>query len=298
MKIVVIINPVAGANKHRAQLGKLITRLRSTGIEVETRITEVAGHAQEIAAQAAKSAQKVLAVGGDGTICEIANGLADTDIPLIVWPTGTENLFARSLGFRSNADSAFDCLTRGRVTPFDVGVANRRSFLTIVGVGFDAEAVHRLVRSRKGHITHLSYINPIWRTFWEYRFPSLKVAINGDTYWQGRGLVFIGNMSRYSLGLRVVRDARPDDGLLDLCILPCTNQAQLIGHSLRTLLHRHIEHPGVIYQKLTHIRVESTFNIPVELDGEAAGYLPLDISIRPAAIRVQLPPNAPNVYNR
>ncbi|MHC4796345.1 MAG: diacylglycerol/lipid kinase family protein [Planctomycetota bacterium] len=292
MKAVVIINPIAGANKQRAELRKMIARLRNTGIQVQTKITALPGDAQRMAAQAAGHANMVIAVGGDGTICEIANGLIGSGIPIIAWPTGTENLFARSIGHRSNAQSALECIKKGPIASMDVGMANQRLFLIIAGVGFDAEVVRRLTLTRKGHITHLSYTNPIWRTFWEYRHPPLIISSYGDTIWQGRGLAFIGNMARYSLGLRVLPDARPDDGLLDLCILPCSHQVQLIGHTIRTIFQKHIQHPGVIYQRLKHVRIESTTDVPVELDGEAAGKLPLEITIRPAAINVKLPPKA------
>jgi len=290
MNIVIIINPIAGANQRRPELKKLIKKLRSDGINVHLHKTFGPGNAQKIAKQAAEYADAVLAVGGDGTICEIANGLNGSQVPLMAWPSGTENLFAKSFGFRANATHTLACLSQGKVVPIDVGIANRRSFLIIAGVGFDAAVVERVVQARLGHITHLSYGGPLWRTFWEYRFPPLHILSEGQPIWNGRGLVFIGNMPRYSLGLRIVRDARPDDGLLDLCILPCCNQAQLIGHSLRSILRKHIEHPGVIYQRFRHIRIESDFDVPVELDGEFAGRLPLDVTVKPAAICVKVPP--------
>ena len=103
-------------------------------------------------------------------------------------------------------------------------------------------------------------------------------------------MVFVGNMARYALGLPVVRDARPDDGFLDLCILPCRNPIQLIGHSWRTLRRKHIEYPDVIYTHVERVQVTSPTRIPVEIDGEATGWLPLDISTSPQAIRFKLPP--------
>ena len=97
-------------------------------------------------------------------------------------------------------------------------------------------------------------------------------------------------MARYALGLPVVRDARPDDGLLDLCIFCCQDRLQLIGHSIRTIFGRHIEHPDMRYIRVQRVRVESDEAVPVELDGDPGGSLPLEISIRPGAIRVRVPP--------
>jgi len=234
----------------------------------------------------------VIAVGGDGTVHEVADGLAGSLLPLIVWPTGTENLFAKSFGFRAEAKSTLACLREGHQTSIDLGQANGRSFLIMAGMGFDAEVVHRLVSMRTGHITHLTYSAPLWRTFWEHRFPHFRVYDEQTLLWRGQGMVFVGNMPRYSLGLRVIRDAICDDGLLDLCIFPCRGRLEFVGHSLRTLARRHVEHGGVLYRRLRSIHIESDERVPVQLDGEAAGWLPLDMTVRPRALRVLVPPGA------
>lgn len=285
-----IINPVAGACKQAGALGQLLNRLRAAGFIVEALTTTAAGDARRLAGEAPGRADAVIVVGGDGTVCEVAHGLSGSDVPLVIWPTGTENLVAKSLGFKPDAELIASCIARGQDRPLDVGVANGRSFLVVAGTGFDAEVVHRLVRTRRGHITHLSYAGPIWRTFWEHRFPLMRVFNEGRLFWEGQGMVFLGNMSRYALGLPVVRDARPDDGLLDLCIFACRDRRQLIAHSVRTLFKRHVEHPDVRYARVRQVRVESDQPVPIELDGDPAGHLPLEALVRPAAVRVRIPP--------
>jgi diacylglycerol kinase (ATP) len=293
-RVRMIINPVAGACGRAAELGRLLSRLRKQGLTVECLKTAGAGDARRMAADAAGRADAVIVVGGDGTVGEVTDGLTGSTVPLVIWPTGTENLVAKSLGFRADPEQAAACILRGQDRPLDVGLANGRSFLLVAGVGFDAEAVHRLVRFRKGHITHLSYTWPLWRTFWEHRWPPLRVFNEGRLFWEGRGMVYLGNMARYALGLPVVRDARPDDGLLDLCIYCCCNRRQLIAHSVRTVFGRHIEHPDMRYIRVRQVRVESPEAVPVELDGDPGGFLPLEISILPAAVRVKVPPTRAN----
>ncbi len=280
----------------------MITRLRAAGVELDSCVTAVAGDARRIAAEVAARARAagdsrsdrhlraLIAVGGDGTMREVADGLVGSDLPMIVWPTGTENLLAKSFGFRAEAELTLACLTGGRTIPMDVGLVNGRSFLVVAGVGFDAEVVERLVRLRMGHITHLTYAGPLWRTFWEHRFPWCRVLSEGQLLWEGRGLVFVGNLPRYSLGLRITRDARHDDGLLDVCMFPCRGRLKLIGHSLRAIARRHVEHGGVRYARLGRVRVESPSTVPVQLDGELSGGLPIEVTIRPAAIRLLVPP--------
>lgn len=293
MRVLAIVNPISGASKQRKSLYALFERLRANGIQVECHRTCGPGDAGNLARKASGRVDLVLAVGGDGTVCEIADGLAGTGVPLAIWPTGTENLVAKSLGFQAEPEHAMACMTRGRDLSMDLGVANGRAFMVVAGIGFDAEVVDRLTRFRVGHITHLSYTWPLWRTFWEHRWPIMHVSADGPDGpidWEGRGMVFVGNMARYSLGLPVVRDAKPDDGLLDLSIMACHNKRQLIGHSIRTLCHTHIEHPSVCYRRITRLHVESPTPVLIEIDGDAAGWLPLDIAVQVGAIRVRVPP--------
>jgi diacylglycerol kinase (ATP) len=291
MRVFAILNPVAGASSQRQ-------RVRADGVDVELAVTAAAGDGIRLASAAARHADAVVAIGGDGTVGEVVNGLTGTDVPLLIWPTGTENLVAKALGFAPCEEVLAGCLRHGSELTIDVGVANGRSFLVVAGVGFDAEVVHRLARHRSGHITHLSYSGPIWRTFWEHRFPALRVETDDGRRWEGRGLVFVGNIGRYALGLPVVRDAHPGDGALDLLILPCANHLTLIGHSIRTLMRRHIEHPGVIYRRVQRVRIEADNTVPFELDGDATGCCPLEVHILPRAIRALVPPETARKYNR
>jgi YegS/Rv2252/BmrU family lipid kinase len=298
MRVVLIVNPIAGAGAKRCLLSRMIALARQSGIEIDYRLTHGAGSARRLAAGLSADLEKtgsiraVMVVGGDGTVHEVADGLAGGPLPLLVWPTGTENLFAKSFHFQATPRAALDCLLSGQMRLIDLGQANGRTFLIVAGMGFDAEVVHRLVGRRTGHITHLTYSAPLWRTFWEHRFPRFRVYDENTLIWEGQGLVFVGNLPRYSLGLRVLRDAVCDDGFLDLCVLPCRGRLRFIGHSLRTLLRTHVEQDGVLYRRLRRIRVESDDPVPVELDGEAAGWLPLELGVRPGALRVLVPPDA------
>jgi len=289
MNVVAIVNPVAGATKQHSALRVMLKRLGRMGIQTQVRTTTCLGDGTRLARQAAEIADYVVAGGGDGTVREVVQGLAGSTVPLMIWPTGTENLVAKSIGFRAHPNLIPACITAGRTLALDVGTANEHCFLVVAGVGFDAEVVERLAGCRRGHITHLSYFGPIWRTFWSHRFPELRVFHQDRLWWQGRGLAFVGNLSRYSLGLPVVRDALPDDGLLDLLVLPCRNQMTLLAHSLRTVLARHVERGGARYLRFTELRIESSDYAPLELDGDCAGALPVEFAVRPKALRVRLP---------
>ena len=280
-----MVNPVSGRRNAGAVLARSVRELRAAGFVVEVEYTRGPGHAAEWAAGLDAETQVVVGVGGDGTIRELVDGMAGRSIPLAILPTGTENLVAKQFGFRFDARSLCERIRRGRPAPVDLGVANGRHFLVIAGVGFDAEVVSRLRAVRAGHITHASYFWPIWRTFWEHRFPSIRVEADDVTVHDGPGLVFVGNLPRYAIGLRICRDARWDDGELDLCIYPCRSRSRLAIHSVNTILARHPNRGGVIYRRCRTASITSREPIPLELDGDAAGMIPVDISVRPAHVR-------------
>ena len=326
MRVIAIQNPIAGAHADHAPLRSLFGRLTAMGVWTQIWHTRCRGDGITLAKEAVKEATKkkdavdsasptnlasptnpasprngvfVMAIGGDGTVREVAEGLVGTGVPMLIWPRGTENLVAKSLGYRADPQLIASCLTAGRTTALDVGVVNGRNFLVVAGVGFDAECVQRLVNNRNGHITHLSYTAPIWRTIWGHRFPPIRVICGDQFVWEGRGMVFVGNMNRYSSGLPVVRDAIPDDGRLDLVILPCSNPAQWLMQAIRIALARHVEHRNTRYLRCTKLRIEpgtptiptvTAAAIPVEIDGDYFGSLPLDIEIHPRALSFRLPP--------
>jgi YegS/Rv2252/BmrU family lipid kinase len=289
MKIAAVVNPVAGAWRQHSAMRVMLDRLRAMGLDVSIQTTAGPGDGTRLARQAACQSDYMIAGGGDGTIREVVEGLTGSRVPLMIWPTGTENLVAKSLGFRAQTDLIPHCISSGRTVSLDVGTADGRCFLVVAGMGFDAEVVDRLTRCRSGHITHLSYFEPIWRTFWTHRFPEIRILHEGSVWWQGRGMAFVGNMSRYSLGLPVVRDADPHDGQLDLLVLPCRNQFKLLAHAARTLLARHLEHGGARYLRFTRLRIEAVDPVLMELDGDCGGRLPVEFGIRGNALRVRLP---------
>jgi diacylglycerol kinase family enzyme len=204
-------------------------------------------------------------------------------------PAGTENVFAKNYGYLADADSLMRCLTHGRIRSVDMATANDQCFLVMAGAGFDAEAVARLSRSRRGHISYLSYVVPLWRTYWEYRFPPLRVLADGELVFDGRGLVLVGNLPRYAMGLRILRDARDDDGLLDLCAFACRSQARLLVHAAVTLARRHVTSRGVVYRRAREIQIESPERVPFQIDGDLAGHLPARLAAVPRAALLCLP---------
>ena len=292
MRVLAVVNPVSGRRNLASVLRDVAGRLRAAGWAVTVRLTRAAGDAERLAGDAPTDTRAILVVGGDGTVREVVDGLlqAKRKIPVAILPTGTENLVARELGTPRNPRGVAERLCAGRPVPCDVGVLNGRHFLINSGVGFDAQVVRRLVAGRRGHITHWDYFWPIWRTFWGHRFPRLRVSADGREVFDGPGLVFVGVMARYSVGLPICRWARRDDGLLDLCIYPCRTRTRLVKHAFHTVWGDHDRVGGVIYRKCRRIHLDGDPSVPLQADGDAAGGLPADYRVLPSAVTLLEPP--------
>jgi len=284
--IAIIVNPVSGGADNRGLAAALEQRLRTRGYGARVMFTSGRGDGRRFAGSLAPETPVVLAVGGDGTINEVVDGLAGRPIPVLVVPRGTENLLGKYLKIRVDLDWIAAAADRPRCVDFDVAVANGRSFLCVSGIGIDAEVIQRLEHRRRGHIHHLDYFWPLWRTICGYSFPTIRVEVDGAPIFEDRGIAFVGNANRYAFNLGILREARPDDGLLDVCIYRCASRSRLLVHSLRTLLHRHIGKSGVIYLKARHIRMSAVQPLPVEIDGELFGTTPVEYTVRPKAVRL------------
>ncbi len=285
----IIINPKCGYGGQVIALGEFRHLLCRAGLDfVEHTATSAAG-ASKYAASIAGRAAAAVVWGGDGTVHAVINGLAGSDVPLLPCPVGTENILAKELQIPSNPRQLLEVLTGGDVVACDVGRINDQNFMMIIGVGFDGEVVRRVTAGRTGHTSHLSYFWPIWRTFWEHNFPRMTITAEGEKIFDDYALAFIGNVSRYAVGLRICRDAVFDDGLLDLVIFTCREQAHLLLHAAWTLLRRHPLKGNVIYKQVRNVQIETDRPVPCQIDGEMGPSTPLDVSVLDHQVKLIMP---------
>lgn len=290
-KVHFIINPAAGAWKPHLAIRELAQWLRTTGEEVVQYRTIAPGDATRYAGTLPDDTHAVVVCGGDGTVSEVVDGLLSRPIPIAILPVGTENLLARHLGFRpEDLEQLRHALARGMWREMDVGVVNGRHFLMVAGAGFDGEVIARVHAHRRGHIEKLDYFWPLWRTFWSYRFPPIRVTVDGRCLYAGQGLVFVGNIRRYAIGLQLLARAESNDGLLDVCVFPVSDQRELLWHSLITALRLHPEVNRAPYAQGKQVKIEALDGpVPLEVDGDPAGMLPAEFHILPGKARFLWP---------
>ncbi len=237
----------------------------------------------------------VVAAGGDGTVSLVVN-LTPAEIPIAIMPLGTENLLAKQLGVKPDADFVFRVVCSGRPTSIDAGDANGRLFLLMAGCGFDAEVVQRLHRVRKGHIHRLSYAKPILDSIRSYEYPELRVyceprpeADQGPEAIRARW-VFAVNLPRYAGGLQIAPQASGSDGLLDVCTFKEGSLINGLWYLSGVALGYHEGLDDFQSLRASRLRVESEQPVPYQLDGDPGGTLPVDIRVLPARATVLVPP--------
>jgi YegS/Rv2252/BmrU family lipid kinase len=289
--MLIVFNPAAGARRRRKLLAAL-DLLRGLGMRPEVADTARRGHAADLARDAARQGvPMVVAAGGDGTIAEVAAGLAGSDSALGVLPLGTANVLALELGLPRSPDRAAAVLAMGRTTVLHPGLARdadgrERLFVQMLGAGFDAAVVHRLPARLKRAVGKAAYVLQTMREMPRYPFAPITAVLDGREETATSAIVTKGRLyaGRFLLapgadprgtGFHVVlfRDAGPLAALrygaaLPLGLLP----------GMR----------GVDILRATHVRLAGP-GVPAQADGDAAGQLPVVVAPAPSPMRIIVP---------
>lgn len=218
-KIVFIINPVSGTQGKEQILSWINERLDKDVYDKEVIYTEYAGHAIEIAAQkAAEKVFAVVAIGGDGTINEIARSLVHTETALGIIPCGSGNGLARHLQIPLESKKAVDIINEGETDIVDYGMINKIPFFCTCGVGFDAFV--SLKFSQAGRRGPLTYLEQTLRESLKYRPEVYELEMDGNSSTRYKAfLIACGNASQYGNNAYITPKATLNDGLLDVTIL-------------------------------------------------------------------------------
>jgi YegS/Rv2252/BmrU family lipid kinase len=261
--------------------------------------TNAPGHARQLAAQAVRNGFKtILAAGGDGTANEVLNGIADVpgglaSVRLGILPLGTVNVFAREIGLPLETRQALKILARGRERTIDLGRAEfvrdgaraRRYFLQLAGAGVDSRAIELTEWNVKKKIGPFAYVLAGFKALRETR-PVITVqaatACTGE--WAG-----VGNGRYYGGPWPVFPNARLDDGMLDLCVIPKVTLARLAGGLAGMPVGRLHQFSGAVQISAASFALSSPARVLLQLDGENVGELPATLSAEAKALRVIVP---------
>lgn len=290
----VIVNPAAGKGRARRAWNTLRPSLQSAGLRFEEVLEERPRQAVPLAEQAARDGYDVVvAVGGDGTVHEIINGLMrgrpDHPPTLAVIPGGTGNDFARGVGIPKNPAAAADLLLNGTRRRVDLGHVNDRYFGGISGVGFDAEVAYAVNHWPKWIGGTTVYVAAILKMLATYSPAETRISIDGQQQTLAMFLLAAANTCWYAGGMYMAPHARPDDGLLEVIVARDLGKLETLAILPKVFTGEHLKHPKVSHLAAREVRVESNTPLSIHADGESVGKVPATFRAVPKALEVLVP---------
>nr|WP_312029602.1 diacylglycerol kinase [Paenibacillus sedimenti] len=272
-----IYNPTSGREEMKKRLPEILQRLERGGFETSAHATIGEGDATLAAAIAVERGfDLIIAAGGDGTLCEVVNGMAEKENrpPLGILPLGTTNDFARALNIPKNWEQAVDLIIQQYTRYIDVGKINNRYFINIAGGGSMTELTYEVPSKLKTMIGQLAYYMKGLEKLPRLRPIELFVKAGEAEFHEEVMLFLVGNSNSVGGFEKLAPDANLNDGLFDVLILKKCNLAEFIRVVTLALRGEHLNDPNVIYFQTDHIEINSPDYVQLNLDGEFGGTLP------------------------
>ncbi|NLE39660.1 MAG: diacylglycerol kinase family lipid kinase [Pirellulaceae bacterium] len=300
-EVVILVNPNAGARTRDDEVGRLVETLASRGhnTHASTNLDGACREANDL--HASGRLQTLVGVGGDGTLAELVNR-TEHGVPIAILPAGTANLLSRHLGFRRSVAQWVEAIAAGRTIRLDAGRANGRLFTLMLGCGFDAQVVRELEAGRTGHIGRFAYFGPIARALAHYDFPEMRIYCDDCEVGSEEGThaepfeagwLFAFNLPCYGGGFRFTPAADGRDGLLDVCTFRRTSRWHGMRYFAALVLRSHRRLADCRFVRTSRLRIEAEGKVPYQLDGDFAGYLPVEVEILPERLTLVIPPDSP-----
>lgn len=290
-----VVNRYSGNGRGLRIWRQVERELGSQRIPYDVRFTERSGHAKELAVQLAALPETtaIVAVGGDGTVHEVANGILGSETAIGCIPAGSGDDFARGLGIPLQWRQALDQVLNGTRSAIDVASINERMFVISSGIGFDGEVARTTNRSwykrvlNRLRIGGLSYVVTVLRLLATYRPCDVRIELDGRSLaFRDVWLIAIANMPYYGGGMKICPDARHDDGILNICLVEGISRFDLLKFFPRVFQGTHITHPSVRLLSGRRIRIEGTQPMTIHTDGEFGGETPAIIEVLPKRLHV------------
>ena len=296
-----IVNPVAGNGQGARLWPRLREELHGEGAEFDHVFTEGPDHAVVLSRQAvADGCRLIAAVGGDGTIHEVVNGLViDGQVPegvvLGAISCGTGSDFARTVGLMQEPLAAARRLVHGSDRRIDLGVIHCwregqeivEYFPNAAGLGFDGEVALRVNRKSKAGGGTIPYLISLVATLITYENKPVVVTLDDRTLQQRANAIVAANGRYFGGGMHIAPDATPDDGLFDVVIIGDVTKLELLLQVPRVYRGTHLTHPKVDVYRSRTVRVESAQRLLLQADGEYVGEAPAAFRLLPGALTVR-----------
>jgi YegS/Rv2252/BmrU family lipid kinase len=239
-----------------------------------------------------------VAVGGDGTVNEIANGIAGLDVELALIPRGTGGDFVRTYKIPRKLETAVEVALRGRVREIDLGRASYRAwdgaereslFANIASAGMSGAIAKRTNETSKALGGKVSYFWATLAVFSRWRNDEVRVRVDDEEHVGRMHDVVVANGRYFGGGMMICPEAEPDDGVFDVLLIGDLTKRDLLLTLPKTYRGKHLPHPKATLLRGSVVEVETPEPLPVELDGEQPGTTPVRFELVPRALRLRVP---------
>lgn len=293
LKLRFIFNPHSGHNlRNPSLLNRAHAFIQERQLDASLVPTQRPRHATELARQAiAEGCDTVVAIGGDGTINEVASGLLGSKTTLGLIPCGSGNGLGRHLGIPKPNQLAFDTLLHGRTRLIDSGEINGRPFFNVMGLGFDAEIAHRFVKlTKRGFLAYVRTTLSAWSSYQ----PENVIVGNGDQTLESPALILsVANSDQFGNNCYIAPGAEVDDGFIDLTILKPIGFFRAIPLAIRLFSGRLDGSPHAVRMRGTKFVIQRPSDGLVHADGEPFHTsAEVVVAVRPQSLRVLVPAKA------
>jgi YegS/Rv2252/BmrU family lipid kinase len=286
--VLVIYNPAAG-QRRAGRLWRVLDILQQSGVRVQLAETQHAGHATQLARQAAlENRTLVVAAGGDGTIAEVANGLAGGDTHLGVIPLGTANVLARELNLPLSPHAVAAALAFGRTRALWPGIASGvgldRVFVQMLGVGLDAQVVHRLPLPLKRMLGRSAYVVQTLRELTRYDYQPIRVCVDGIATEAGSVIVSKGTL--YAGQYLLAPGARPGAPGFSVALFDGRGPWSALMYGAALPLNLLPNAPGLRLLRASQVEICGHGDVKAQADGDPAGATPIQVRNATGPIQV------------
>jgi diacylglycerol kinase (ATP) len=288
-KILFIINPVSGTGRQRLAERLIGEELDTSRYQHSVVYTKEPLHATGLSRKAAEEGTDiVVAVGGDGTVNEVAAGVAETGTALAILPSGSGNGLARHLGIPINLKRAIGVINKGRIVPIDTATVNGEIFVNLAGVGFDASVAKKFARAGKRGFS--TYVRVTATAYRQYEPKQYTLEVDGKVIRRRALLISFANSSQFGNNTSIDPAASIDDGLIDVCIVGKMPFWKLffLAPLLFMKLFDRTRYIEIIRAKEVVLRRKKGKNIHLDGDPKTMGK-ELTVRVNPLSLRVVVP---------
>ncbi|SCY62624.1 diacylglycerol/lipid kinase family protein [Alkaliphilus peptidifermentans] len=261
-----IVNPISGNGKGSRMVGKIHEVMKDKKTVYRLEVTKAKGNAKEIAMNASEDI--IVAVGGDGTINEVVNGIAQKKKVLGVIPSGTGNDFIRNLNIPVEADKAIEIILKGKEKEINIGKVFEHYFINIASVGLDAQIASEANTLKKHFNGTYAYIAALIKVLFSFRYMKLVIKNSDKTYVLDTMLMAFCNGRSYGGGMKIAPEADMSDDLMDICIVKKMSKLKLLILFPTIFKGKHLRFNEVEMMKTSKITLFIKDPLKINLDGE------------------------------